>query len=72
MLANGDAIAAWLAVETQWRVVVAPAALIWLGLDYPAVDVVLRRTQFADPDAVFRDLQVMEGSALEVFGEKSG
>lgn len=72
MWANDDAIAAWLACETQWRVIVAPGAVMWLGLDYPAVDVVLRRLGIADPDQVFADLRLMEGEALSVMRETSG
>lgn len=66
---NADALTAWLACETQWRVVVTPGSLIWLGLDYRSVDVVLRRIPTADPDQVFADLQLMEGAALDVFQE---
>lgn len=69
MAANADAIAAWVACETQWRVATGPAGIQWLGLDYPAVDVVLRRGRFDGPDAVFADLQVMEGAALDVLWE---
>ncbi len=66
MPANWPAVTAFLACETQWRCVAGLAGLIWLGLDYPAVDVVLRRTGAA---AAFADLQVMEDAALEVFSE---
>lgn len=66
---NADALDAWLACDTQWRVAATMAGMIWLGLDYAGVDVVLRRSKFADPDAVFRDLQVMEGEALRVFAK---
>ena len=69
MLANADAIAAWVACETQWRIASGPTGIQWLGLDYPAVDVVLRRGRFEDADAVFADLTVMEGAALEVLWE---
>lgn len=68
MLANLDALNAWLACVTQWRVVVG-MRFVWLGLDYTAVDVVLRRQRPADPDSVFRDLQLMEDEALAVFAE---
>lgn len=64
---NEDALIAWLAVETQWRIVSTMAGLIWLGLDYSAVDVVLRRLK--SPDRVFADLQHMELAALEAFNE---
>lgn len=67
LLVNGPSVAAWLACETQWRIVAGPARLHWIGLDYGAVDIVLRRLEIADADKVFRDLQVMEGEALSVF-----
>lgn len=67
--ANADALDAWLACKTQWRCAAGMGGMVWLGLDYGAVDVVLRRSKFADPDAVFADLQIMEGAALVVFGE---
>lgn len=64
---NEDALIAWLAVETQWRIVSTMAGLIWLGLDYSAVDIVLRRLK--SPDRVFANLQDMELAALEAFNE---
>lgn len=64
---NWDTVRVWLACETQWRVLVRPnGAAVWLGLDYPAVDVVLRRMDLGND--VFADLQLMERAALEVFG----
>lgn len=69
MLANADPMRAWLACATQWRCAVGVAGLVWLGLDYAAVDVVLARGSFADPDAVFADVQLMEDEALATFGE---
>ena len=67
MRANAEAIEAWLACDTQWRCLAGPTgALLWLGLDYSAVDVVLRRRKWADPEQLFEDLQVMEGAALDV------
>ena len=52
---NWDSLRAWIACETQW-----------LGLDFPAVDVVLRRRGCADH--VFEDLCTMERAALDVLG----
>ena len=69
---NADALDAWLTCQTQWRVAVGMGGMVWLGLDYSAVDVVLRRMKLADPDAVMADLQVMEGAALKVLGESDG
>jgi len=64
MAMNKDSMLAWLNVETQWRVVASMAGLIWVGLDYAAVDIALRRLAF--PDAVFGDLLVMEEAALPI------
>lgn len=64
MASNRDSMLGFLAVETQWRVAAGMAGLIWLGLDYSAVDVAMRRQ--ALPDAVFADLQTMEAAALPV------
>ncbi|WP_320200494.1 DUF1799 domain-containing protein [Agrobacterium sp. rho-13.3] len=61
---NWESVTAFLACETQWRVLAGAAKLVWLGLDYVAVDIVLRRYEF--PNAVFADLQVMELEALSV------
>tara|TARA_R110000868_G_scaffold368852_1_gene631978 strand:- start:5867 stop:6133 length:267 start_codon:yes stop_codon:yes gene_type:complete len=63
---NWDSLRAWIACETQWRVVPRLKELVWLGLDFPAVDVVLRRRGCADH--VFEDLCTMERAALDVLG----
>lgn len=68
MPANWKSVCAYLACETQWRAVATMAGVIWLGLDYSATDVVLRRMQ-AD-DQVFDAIQVMEAEALVLFGEQ--
>lgn len=68
-MTNADALDAWIACETQWRIAATMSGLIWLGLDYAGADVVLRRLGFDEPDKVFADLQVMEGAALKTFGE---
>lgn len=67
--ANWPSMIAFLACDTQWRVAATMAGLIWLGLDYQGVDIVLRRSALDDPDAVFADLQVMEAAALDVLQE---
>lgn len=67
MADNWQSVCTFLACETQWRVVAGFAGLIWLGLDYTAVDMVMRRSGVPDP--VFEDLQVMEAEALATFGE---
>lgn len=62
---NWDSVTAFLACETQWRVIAGPSGLIWTGFDYAGADVVLRRFEFAN--TIFADLQVMELAALSVF-----
>ena len=64
---NWDSLCAFLDCQTQWRIATGMTGAVWLGLDYVAVDVVLRRLRL--PDAVFGDLQVMEMAALTTFGE---
>lgn len=65
---NWISVCAFLACETQWRVLVAAdVGLIRLGLDYVAVDVVLRHWEPANPPPVLADLQIMEAAALDVF-----
>ncbi|MGN7715348.1 DUF1799 domain-containing protein [Agrobacterium radiobacter] len=58
------------ACETQWRVAVGLAGLIWLGLDYPACRLVLE--DIGAPAHVFADLRYMEGVALRVLNEVDG
>lgn len=75
MAVNWQSVCAFLACETQWRalpVVMGQRGqittdLMWLGLDYAAVDIVLRRSRC--PEDVFADLQLMERAALDAFGE---
>lgn len=68
---NAKAMKAFLALTTQWRILCVSGGLergrmMWLGLDYSAVDVVLRRLGFHG-DQVFRDLRVMEEAAIAAF-----
>ncbi|ARE40914.1 hypothetical protein RGUI_2773 [Rhodovulum sp. P5] len=67
MAVNWQSVCTFLDVETQWRAAAGLAGLIWLGLDYAGVDVVLRRRGL--PDSVFADLQVMETAALAALSE---
>ena len=60
---------AWMACDTQWNATGAGlAGLVWVGLNYAGVDVVLRRLKFND--AVFPDVMIMEGAALGAFAER--
>lgn len=63
------AVCLFRALETQWRIAVGFGVSAWLGLDYPAADVLMRRTPaFAAVD--FADLQVMEAEALIILNKE--
>lgn len=53
----------WMRVQTQWRLAGMGGVV---GLDYQAVDVVMRRLRIEDEDGeLFAGLQVMEIAALK-------
>lgn len=64
---NAAVFSAFAALDTQWRIVpvvgLESARLIHTGLDYAAVDIVLRRRGL-DSDSAFADIQVMEAAVL--------
>lgn len=66
-----NAFAIFRACATQWRVVATRHALLHLGLDYPGVEVVMRRLLPATVDAaaVFADIMAMEAEALPILNE---
>jgi hypothetical protein len=70
MASAWDSYIALRACETQWRVAVGLAGLIWLGFDYPACKLVL--DDIGAPAHVFADLRYMEGVALQVLNEVEG
>lgn len=63
-----DSVKAFLACETQWRVVSTMSQLIWIGLDYAGAKVMLDFQELATPK-IFRDLQVMEAAALPLLNK---
>ncbi len=60
---NWPALCLFVACETAWRCVIG-ARVVWLGLDYPAAEVLERRMQITGVD--WHDLQTLEVAALEV------
>lgn len=64
---NWPSVTAFLGCQTQWRTEAIKDRIVMLGLDYGAVEIVLRR--FKSPDHVFDDVQFMERVALTVFRE---
>jgi hypothetical protein len=65
---NWDAVMLFLKCCTQWRH--AGLAGIRTGLDYSAVDVVMRHTDIKDPQDAFWRLQQIESEALAALAEK--
>jgi Phage related hypothetical protein (DUF1799) len=59
------------AAQTQWRVAAVPGALIWLGLDYVALDVIARALSIRLEDH-FEAVLTMEHEALKVLNEVKG
>lgn len=60
-------LSAFLACQTQWRVGIGMSAMLWLGLDYGAVKLVL--DDLDAPRGTFTDLRLMEAAALPVLNE---
>ncbi|WP_043062096.1 DUF1799 domain-containing protein [Brucella anthropi] len=68
MPVNHISFDAFLCCQTQWRVAATMAGLIWQGLDYSAVRLVL--DDIDAPRHVFADIRVMEAAALPVLNER--
>lgn len=58
-------------LETQWRVISGMAGMVYQGLDYAAVESLLRLLQIKNRAKVFEGLRVMEGAALSVLNSNS-
>lgn len=64
---NWNSVKAFLACETQWRVVGTMRQLVWLGLDYVAVKVLADLEGWAAD--IFADIRIMEAAALPTLNE---
>lgn len=64
------AVEIFLAVDTQWRSMIAGARMIFVGLDYVGVRAALRFLGMRVTPDEFRDLQMMESAALQAFAER--
>lgn len=65
---NEAAVAVFLALQTQWRVISGMARVVYQGIDYSAVPAVLSLMAIprADRGESFVALRVMESAALRV------
>ncbi|MGI9192076.1 MAG: DUF1799 domain-containing protein [Chitinophagaceae bacterium] len=70
---NWDSVLVFLACQTQWRRDFAgmDATLIWQGLDYNGVAVVIQMHGHKGQkgQGIFRDIQVMEQAALPILNK---
>jgi hypothetical protein len=64
---NWEAAQLFLRLFSQWRVGSMGG---FLGLEYPGVEVVLKRARASDPDDIFVKIQIMEQAALPVLNEQ--
>lgn len=67
---NWDAVQVFAAMAGHWRR--DPLSGGYVGLDYPAVESVMRMLKVADTASTFRDLQTMERVALPVLRQLNG
>ncbi|MBL8575135.1 MAG: DUF1799 domain-containing protein [Hyphomicrobiaceae bacterium] len=58
------------ALASQWRVIVGGDRLIWLGLDYAAVEVTARLMGITATPDTFRQVQQMEGVILPLLNRR--
>lgn len=63
---NWTAVEMFMRCQTQWRTSMGGA----IGLDYGAVEWLLRLYEVKDQRSVLEDLQVMEAAALNVLNKK--
>lgn len=64
---NWPAVEMFLRCQTQWRTGVAGP----IGLDYGAVEWLLRLYEVEDPRSVLEDLQIMESAVLNLISKRS-
>lgn len=67
---NWPAVCLFLACTTQWRIESRPDSNLPIGLDYPAVEAVMRIHEVSDCKAMFAQIQIMELAALQEFRRK--
>ena len=67
MPSNWESFLAFIACQTQWRMVAGLSGVIWQGLDYIACRFVLDELKAAPH--VFSDIRFMEIKALPILNE---
>lgn len=67
---HADALWAFLAVQTQWRVVSEPKRRLWVGLDYTAAQAGLHLAGLTLTPGRWAEVQMIERGALEALNRK--
>lgn len=69
---NWDAALLFAAVASQWRVAAGLGGVVYLGLDYAAVEAVMRMRRYpgARRAELFEQVRLMEAAALGVRNRK--
>lgn len=67
---NWQALEVFLACSTQWRYITGYGGVVCQGLDYPAVESILRLLKIDNGCEMLNALQVMEIAALPVLNRK--
>lgn len=65
---NWESLLFFLSCDTQWRVVAGFGGCMWIGLDYTACEIQLRRLNA--PEKVWPDLMRIEAAALPIMNER--
>ena len=70
---NWDTVITFISCQTQWKkeIPAMSGQVIWHGLDYNSVDVVIKRKGFKGEKAneIFEGIQLMEASALPLLNK---
>lgn len=66
---NVPAVAAFLAVQTQWRILAGPTGMAWLGLDYGGVASGLAGQGIAVTPELWADLRMIEAGVVARMNE---
>ncbi len=61
----------FLKMSTQWRILAGFSGAFYLGLDYTALDFLLKIEGAKDKAQVFADIQIMERAALNVLNAET-
>ncbi len=70
---NWLAVTSFCTLATQWKLLLGAADVLYVGLDYGAVETVFRLEQVPAGEwrSLFQDLRVMERAALPLLNERT-